>query len=324
LRNGFAKVHNSQVLDWNDLKYFLAVARAGSTIAAARDLGVNQSTVHRRLDELERRLGHKLVSRHPTGYRLTELGEELSDSVTRIEDAIADFERRVSAWGKEYTGLVKVTCPEALASRLMRSGLIDRFNRRYPSLHVEFVMSDRIVDLGKGQADIAIRALPPADNALVARKIADSPWAIYASRSYVENFGGVKKPEDINRHAVILFDGAMRNHHTVRWLRTVAPHARIVARADSLPALVMAAKSGTGLASMPVIIGENENHLIRMMGPVPDLATPFYLVMHRDMRRTPRVRAFFDYFIAELPVIRPLLTGKAKQSNGKQPARKIR
>jgi len=324
LQNRFAQVHKGNVLDWNDLRYFLAIARNGSMMAAAKALGVNQSTVHRRLDELERQLGHRLISRHPTGYRLTELGEELRSYAERIEDSVADFERRVSAWGKEYSGVVRVTCPEAVAPRLMQFGLIDKFAKRYPALRVEFVMSDKVVSLGNGQADIAIRAMPPTDNELVGRKIADSPWAIYASRSYIERYGSIKKPEDIDRHAVILFNGAMLNHHTVQWLQSVAPNARIVARADNLPALLLAAKSGSGLTPMPVIVGENETDLIRVAGPVSDLATPFYLLMHRDMKRTPRVRAFFDFFIEELPAIRPLLTGKTTTRNGERPAKRRR
>jgi len=308
------------MLDWNDLKYFLAVTRSGSTLAAAKSLGVNQSTVHRRLDELERRLTHKLVSRHPTGYRLTELGEDMRSYAERIEEAVIDFERRVSAWGSEHTGIVRVTCPQALVPRLMRAGIIDKFNARYPAVRVELVMNDKVVDLGKGQADIAIRAMPPADNALFGRKIADSPWAIYASRAYVKRHGGIERLEDIDHHAVVLFDGAMREHQSVAWLQSVAPNARIIARADNLLALIMAAKSGSGLTPLPVIVGEAEKDLVRVAGPVSALATPFYLLMHKDMRQTPRVRAFFDFFIEALPTIRPLLTGKVSQPSSNKTA----
>ena len=160
------------MFDWSDLRHFLAVARSGSTLAAARLLGVNQSTVHRRLQELERQIGHRLVKRHPTGYRLTELGEEIRTYAERVEDAVADFERRVSAWGKEVRGTIKVTCPEALGPRLMSSRLIDEFAVRFPGLRAEFVMSDKVLDLAKGEADIAFRALASVDGSLVGRKIA--------------------------------------------------------------------------------------------------------------------------------------------------------
>src|SRR6185437_10392058 len=126
------------MFDWNDLKYFLAVARHGSTVAGAKALGQSQSTVHRRLGELERRLGRQLVARRPSGYRLTELGVNLLAYAERVEAAVAAFERRISASKTELTGTVRVTCPEALGSRLMRSNLIDKFNARHPGLRVEF------------------------------------------------------------------------------------------------------------------------------------------------------------------------------------------
>jgi DNA-binding transcriptional LysR family regulator len=306
------------MFDWNDLKHFLAVARAGSTLAAAKVLEVNQSTVHRRLQELERRLGHQLVTRHPTGYRLTELGQEMRGYAERVEETIADFQRRLAASGKELGGIVKVTCPEALGPRLIGSGLIEKFNARYPALHVEFVMSDKIVNLAKGDADVAIRARIPADGALVGRKIANCPWAVYASRRYLAGRPRIERNEDIDRHSVVLFSGELRDHESVRWVRSVAPNAGVAARANSLPALLLAVKSGAGLAPMPVIVGENDKDLVRVLGPMSDIATPFYLLMHQDMRRTPRVRAFFDFMIEHLSVVRPLLgeptCGKASKA----------
>lgn len=306
------------MFDWNDLRYFITVARSGSTLAAAKVLGLSQSTVHRRLDELEKRLGQQLVTRHPTGYRLTELGEELRSYAERVEETVTDFERRASAWVKDVRGTVKVTCPEAVGSRLLASGLIDKFNARYPALRVEFVMSDKNLDLAKGLADIAFRGVAPTDETLIGRKIADSPWAVYASKSYLKRHGNVKRAEDIDQHSIVLFDGKMRDHHSARWLLSIAPNARIAARASNLPAMLMAVKSGAGLAPMPVIVGENERDLVRVLEPVQDMATSFYLLMHRDMKLTPRVRVFFDFMIEELPRLRPLLTGKVNERKGRR------
>jgi len=345
------------VFDWNDLKYFIAIARNGSTLAAARALRLSQSTVHRRLEELEKQLGQQLVVRHSTGYRLTELGEELRSYAERVEQITTDFERRASAWGKDVRGTIKVTCPDdvgprILASglidkfhahyrasawgkdvrgtikvtcpddvgpRILASGLIDKFHARYRGSRVEFVMSDRNLDLAKGQADIAIRAVPPTEEALVGRKIADASWAAYASKLYVERYGGIKRPEDINHHSVVLFDGRMRDHHSAKWLRSVAPNARIAARANNMPAMLLAVRSGAGIAPLPVIIGEKyDKDLTRVLGPIQGLTTPFFLLMHEDMKRTPRVRAFFDFMIEHLPRLRPLLSGKVERRNGRK------
>lgn len=298
------------MFDWNDLKSFLAVARAGSTLAAAKSLRVNQSTVHRRLQELEKRLGCTLVKRHPTGYRLSELGEELLAHAIRIEEAVTKFERAVLATGKEARGTVRVTCPEALGPRLIGAGLIEKFNKRYPDVRVEFVMSDRILDLGS-EADIAIRAERPTDNALFGRKIADSPWALYASRSYLDRYGDVNKADDLDRHSVVMFTGGLNDHHAAQWLRSAAPNAHVAARASSLPALLLSLKSGAGVAPIPVIVGDKEPDLVRVLHLGAHMATPFYLLMHRDMRETPRVRVFFDFVIEALEEVRPLLAPPA-------------
>src|SRR6476620_7303982 len=106
------------MLDWNDVRHFLAVARHGSTLAAAKALGVNQSTVHRRLCELERRLGRRLVDRHPTGYRLTEVGKDLRALAERMETAAQDFERRAASSDADLIGTVRVTCPETVGYRI--------------------------------------------------------------------------------------------------------------------------------------------------------------------------------------------------------------
>jgi DNA-binding transcriptional LysR family regulator len=313
MENRPSKVHNYSVFDWNDLKYFLAVARNGSTLAAARALGTSQSTVHRRLQELERRLGCPLIKRHPTGYRLTELGSLMVTHAERVEEAVVSFERNLTASDQNLFGTVRLTCPEAFGYRLMRSSVLDKFTGRFPSLRVEFVMSDQVLDLAKGEADIAIRGSPSTDGRLIGRKIADLPWAVYASSSYIRRCGRITCFEDINNHSVIEFDGQLRTHHAARWLKLVAPNAQVAARSVSLPSLLLGVKSGVGLAPLPIIVGDGEDDLACMLGTIPDLLTPFYLFMHEDMKQTPRVRAFFDFVIDELEAIRAILGGKARQ-----------
>jgi molybdate transport repressor ModE-like protein len=135
-----ARLHTHAVFDWDDLKHFLAFARTGSMLAAAKALGVNQSTVARRLAELEELLGHRLVERHPGGYRLTEIGEQLQPDAERIEAAVAAFERHLASCQKELTGTLRLTCPTTVAHRLTRTPLIDEFHARHPGLRVELVM----------------------------------------------------------------------------------------------------------------------------------------------------------------------------------------
>jgi len=149
------------MFDWSDLRYFLAVARHGSTISAAKALGLSQSTVHRRLAEFEKCIGRHVIIRHATGYRLTEFGEELRPLAERVEDSIATIDRRLAATNQTLSGSIRVACSESIGYRLIKSPLLDAFHARHPSLRVEFVMSDRFLDLSKGDADVAIRAGEP-------------------------------------------------------------------------------------------------------------------------------------------------------------------
>ena len=300
------------MLDWNDLRHFLAVARHGSTIAAAKALGVNQSTVHRRLCELERQLGRRLVERHPSGYRLTAVGEELRPLAERIETAVQDLERRAVSSDADLVGSVRVTCPETVGYRMMKTPLLDAFRTRYPGLRIELIMVDRVLDLVKGEADIAFRTVPPQDNALVSRKLADVPWAMFASRSYVSHHGEPERLEEINKHDVIGFGGLIAEHPAARWLRSVAPDARVAAICTTTPALLLAVKSGAGLAPLPIVVAGDEPDLVPVLGSVAALTLHFYLVFHRDMRRTPRVRAFCDFVTEEIKAFRQLLVGRTE------------
>jgi len=296
------------MFDWNDLKYFLAVARHHSTIAAGKALGLSQSTVHRRLSELERRMGRQLVTRHTTGYQLTEFGKELRPYAERVEAAIEDVARRVTDTARDLTGVIRVTCPEPIVFRMTQSSLIDRFHARHPKLRIEFVTSDRYLDLSKGEADVAFRS-GDTDDELVGRKIADSLWAVYASRGYIERHGKPERVDDLSSHLLVGFDESLDNHRAAKWLRDVAPGARMSARNNSVLGLVYAVKSGVGVGPLPTALGDAEPDLVRILGPIPELARSWRLLTHPDIRHTPRIAAFFDFIIEERESLKSILTG---------------
>jgi DNA-binding transcriptional LysR family regulator len=286
---------------WDDLRYFLAFARAGSMMAAANAIGVNQSTVQRRVAELERQLGRRLVSRQHGGYVLTEQGEELRQSAERVELAVAVFERDVAACDKGLVGTIRVTTAGWVAERLRNSALMDAFHSRYPGFHAEFVVSDRCLDLSSGEADVAIRAGEPTDETLVGRKLADVPWAIYAAQSYIDRHGAPHSVADIGQHSVVICDDPLMQCPSTRWLRAQAPNARINARCESGLEQVRLAQSGAGLALL--LAYDRDGDLVRVVETI-GLETPFYLLMHKDMQRTPKVRAFADFIASEIKTLR--------------------
>jgi DNA-binding transcriptional LysR family regulator len=299
------------MFDWNDWRHFLAVAREGSTLAAARSLGLSQSTVHRRLAALEASIGRRLVRRHPTGYRLTKFGEEVRPLAERMEASATDVERHLVATDPGRAGTVRVACPASAAHRLMTAGLLSKFHARHPKLRAEFVMTEEFLDLAQGEVELAIRQGMPDDRSLIARRIADVPWAVYASRAYIERHGQPQRPEGIADHSLVEFDGPMKRHAAALWMRSVAPGATIAARGNSVSEILMAVKSGAGLAPLPMPFAAPEPDLSIVIETRSALNFPFYLVIHRDMKRVRRVRAFLDFITAENKTVRQVLSGTA-------------
>jgi DNA-binding transcriptional LysR family regulator len=297
------------MFDWNDLRYFLAVARHGSTIAAAKAIKTSQSTVQRRLAELEKKIGRPLVQRHASGYRLTEFGQQLLPLAERVENAVQAVEQQRATIERGEVGVLRLTCPEPIMVRIKRSPFLDRFHERHPGLRVEFVMSDKYLDLGRGHADVAFRSGDTDDDILVGRTIAESFWAVYASQEYVAQRGRPAGVEDLERHAVIGLDESMAEHRAAKWLREASPRAEIVARSNSVLGLVSAAKSGIGVAPLPTALGDAEAELVKLFGPVPALTRSWRLLAHPDARKTPRVSAFFEFVNDEIDTLRPILSG---------------
>ena len=299
-------MHNQPMFDWDDLKYFLAVARHGSTIAAGKALRLSQSTVQRRLTKLEEKIRRKLVTRASSGYQLTDYGRELLPYAESIEALIGGFEHYVANTGHDSRGVIRVTCPEPVVPRM--TPLIERFHACHPKLRVEFVMSDGYLDLTKGEADVAFRSGDTEDE-LVGRKIADSIWAVYASRDYIEHHGKPNHIEDISLHPLVCLHKSMSNHRVVKWLQEVAPNAKIAVSNNSVLGLVYGVKSSMGIGPLPTALGDIEPDLVRVLGPIPELARIWRLLTTPDLRRTPRISAFFDFVVAERETLKSILTG---------------
>jgi DNA-binding transcriptional LysR family regulator len=294
---------------WDDIKHFLATVRGGSTLAAAKTLKQNQSTVHRRLADLELQLGQPLFDRTKTGYHISAFGQDILPFAEQLESAAIALENRKSVKDRIEHGTVRLTCPEPVMIRLVKAGIPERFQIKNPGLKIEFVMSDSYIDLKKGEADVAFRSGDTDDGVLVGRKIADSIWSVYASQNYVQQFGRPTSLQDLNQHSVVAFEGAMAGNRAASWLATVAPHATISARVSSILGLVSAAKSGVAVVPMPIALGNSEVDLVMLFEPIPELSRSWRILAHPTARSTPAVSAFFDFVNDELSSFKPILTG---------------
>ena len=165
------------------------------------------------------------------------------------------------------------------------------------------------------QVAVRVRMHQPGDAALIARRIADSAWGIYASRTYIERHGRPQRYEDLDDHAVVEFVGEMANNQAGRWLRQTAPRARVAARGNSMLGVLAFVKSGAGLAPLSMMLGGSEEGLEAVLAPVPEIGSRIYLVVHADLRRTARVRAFCDFVAAEIGRLRPYLMGDVRTAD---------
>jgi DNA-binding transcriptional LysR family regulator len=306
LRDVSAKVRVDLMFDWNDLRYFLAVARQGSLASAAEALDVNPSTVQRRLQALETAAGCTLTERKSDGYRLTLAGNKMLADAERVEAAIDTFNRRISALDPNVAGHVKLTSHVTVGQRIIKSGFLDQFHTRHPGIRIELIMEQRVLDLSKGEADIAIRGGGADDGALVGKKIAEVPWAIFASAALVSRHGRPKTSSDLNNFGVVEFSGDIEGLPAARWMKSHAPNAPIVASCSNIPCVHLAIKSGAGLAPLPAVYAAADHDLIKVLGPIPELNYPLFLFTHKDLRKVPRVSTVFEFCLQEL---KPVLVG---------------
>jgi DNA-binding transcriptional LysR family regulator len=161
----------------------------------------------------------------------------------------------------------------------------------------------------KGDADIALRSGNTEDAELIGRKIGDSIWAVYASRSYIERHGQPERVDDLKHHALVGFDDTMSKHRMSQWLRQVAPESPLAARSNSVLGLIYSVKAGIGIAPLPTSLGDAEPDLVRVLGPIPELARIWRVLTTPALRHTPRIAAFFDFIVEEIETLRPILTG---------------
>jgi DNA-binding transcriptional LysR family regulator len=294
------------MIDWDDLRYFLAVQRGGTLARAARALRINATTVGRRLGALEERVGAKLFERTPEGYVLTRAGHELLARAERMEGEALALERAISGTDRKLAGVVRLSATEMLGTRFIAPHLA-RFASEYPELTLELSCTNRPVNLRRREADIALRLAQPKEDDLVIKRLAEIPLSLYASRGYLGKHGTPPKPDtSLAGHAAILFADSPSFALENGWYAPRLAGARVVMRSDSVSSIFSAVVAGLGIALLPRVVAEAEPALIRLDtrdAPEPRVV---WRAVHRDLARAPRIRAVMD-FLGEivLPARRP-------------------
>lgn len=286
---------NGAMFDWNDLKAFLAVARGGSTLAASRTLGVNQTTVARRIESLEHNLGLKLFERGQTGSRLTEIGQSMIPEAETVERAAIRFANQAASQMRGVSGALRFTTSDLIANNMVIPALVE-FRKMHPDVQVDLVVTDRQLDLEAGEADLAIRtmrALPVSD--LVARKIGDHEMALYCSCDYASRRGVPDSPEHLRDHDLIDVTTELGEMPAATWMMQHSGGKPPVTRSNSLASLVHAVKAGLGIGALPCTLADSDRELVRCSGAIEEARSSSWIVTRRELKDTPRVRAFIDF-----------------------------
>lgn len=282
-------------VDWNDLKYVLAVAQTGSALRAAEQLGVNQTTVLRRLDALEAQVGASLFERRRTGLTLTAAGQRALEAAERIDGEIGGLVAALAAQRRTLAGSVRLTTSESMAYRLV-TPCLRAFHELHPGVMVELIAHDEPLDVARGDADVALRAgFRPEGAGIVARRLPDSGWTIYCSQAYAAERGMPRSVDAIGGHAVVGFDGRMVALPGWQWLITAAPGASVRVRSNSMIAMIFNLKAGLGVGPLPTIIGDGEPELVRCFPPPKEITSEMWLIVRESSKNEPHVRAFADF-----------------------------
>lgn len=287
------------VIDWDDLRFFLSIARQGSLTAAARELAVAQSTVGRRLATLEASLGVRLLHRTPEGYVLTLAGESVRDQARRVETEALALVRRVEGRDSRLEGVVRVTCAETVAAHIL-APCFAVLQDRHPDILVELIPDPRELSLAMRETDIAIRLTRPVQNDLVVRRIGCFAFGLYVGAGYVERHGLPDFESGcIGHRCMILIDDISGSAQTI-WLEALTQNARLGLQTTSHQALLQATRDGAGLACLARFRADDDPDLVALPTPMPSPKTDIFLVVHKDNRGTPRVRAVLDAVAATM------------------------
>jgi DNA-binding transcriptional LysR family regulator len=287
-------------LQWDDVRYFLELARIGSLSGAARRLGVDHSTVARRVQALEESLRIRLFDRLPKGWSMTAEGEVLADQAMRLEAEALSFSRLALGVASLH-GTVRVSAPPMLAGYFLAPRLAAA-RSQWANIDLELIGEARDANLARGEADLAIRMFRPAAPGLAARHMGDLGYGLYAARDYIQR-------TEVDWE-YLGYDDSLAQVPQEQWLNSVAGARRFIFRSNDLAALINAARGGLGIAVLPHFAAAQDPALIQLEAPICPVNRQIWLVMHPDVKRSPRVRLVANLLVDIVAQAQDLLSGR--------------
>lgn len=282
------------MLNSDELRLFLAVMREGNMLAAARRVGVDHSTVARRIGNMETTLGARLFDRSPRGVTPTPAAFALVSHAERVESELLAAMNSVAGRDREVEGIVRLATPEAFAANLVAPHIAD-FRARHPRLTLELASESKASSLSKREADMAVMLKPPPKGRLVTRKLVDYRLGLYASRDYLERQGEPASRADLNRHAFVSYIEELAGFPEMIALDQILPGAPTAFRASSSAAQQEAVAAGAGIGVLHLFSANRDERLVRLLPGEVEVWRSYWLVMHSDLQRLPRIRATGEF-----------------------------
>lgn len=288
-------------MNWDDMKVFLAIARTGSVSGAGRELGVQHSTISRRLRALEDQLGVRLVERVRTGFELTAAGEDLKEASERVEHEVVNVEHVLLGQDKHLKGPLRVTVINHMAHSLFMP-MFARFSQKFPDIELQIQSSNTYVSLPQREADIALRVVKNPTETLIGKKIITFASAAYGHREYLKQLK--------ERGASPRWIGTECCHFHRAWTHAVCPDGRHPVTIDDTNLAHVAIQQQVGLSYLPCFIGDLDKSLDRYGEVNPEHGLDLWMLFHAELKNTARIRVFREFIQAEIEHQRPLLEGR--------------
>ncbi|WP_244607304.1 LysR family transcriptional regulator [Bosea sp. CS1GBMeth4] len=302
--------------DWDDLRFFLAVARSGRLTAAARRLGADHATVSRRITSLEESLKAKLFERRPQGYALTGHGEQLLAKAESMETEALAIQSEIGGADMALSGTVRIGAPDGFGSTFLAPRFAG-FAKAYPGLELQLIAMPRLLSLSKREADVAITLAPPKEGKVVARKLCDYRLGLYASQDYLDAMPPIAAAEDLFAHRIVGYIDDLIFTPELDYLDEVAKGLRAQIQSSSVLAQMNAVAAGAGIGVIHHFMAVDEPRLVPVLAESVSITRSFWLLVHADLKDVARVRAVVDFIVRESKANRALLMGEAMAGAGR-------
>lgn len=303
--------------DWDDLRFFLAVARSGRLTAAARRLGADHATVSRRITSLEESLKAKLFERRPQGYALTGHGEQLLAKAESMETEALAIQSEIGGADMALSGTVRIGAPDGFGSSFIAPRFAG-FAKAYPGLELQLIAMPRLLSLSKREADVAITLAPPKEGKVVARKLCDYRLGLYASQDYLDAMPKITAPDDLFAHRVVGYIDDLIFTPELDYLDEVAKGLRAQIQSSSVLAQMNAVAAGAGIGVIHHFMAVDEPRLVPVLPESVSITRSFWLLVHADLKDVARVRAVVDFIVRESKANRALLMGELAAAGGQR------